>query len=198
MLWWIIGVWLASGAVIPVLWLLSMASRGVFARDLGVEQRQVTVGSDDAATPASAPRSAYGIRRLASSLAMRAFRLPGHSPDGMRVTPNRSHVGQYVLSGLITLGALMRLFVSSISDLSVTIRDLRYGTLAVAHATLTPAQWQLIKAEPVAGVSCSFARRSAPPTPDARDRTPTAAYGPWVAVSAAAQLQSRPGNAETL
>ena len=77
MLWWIIGVWLASGAVIPLLWLLSMASRGVFARDLRAEQRQVTVGSDDVAAPASAPRS-YSIRRLASSLAMRAFRLPGH------------------------------------------------------------------------------------------------------------------------
>ena len=103
MLWWIIGVWLASGAVIPVLWLLSMASRGVFARDLGAEQRQVAVGSHNAATPASAARS-YGIRRLASSLAMRAFRLPGHSPEGMRVTPKGAS-GQIRLSGLSILGA---------------------------------------------------------------------------------------------
>ena len=77
MLWWIIGVWLVSGAVMPLLWLLSMASRGVFARDLWAEQRQVTVGSDNAPAPASAPRS-YSIRRLASSLAMRAFRVPGY------------------------------------------------------------------------------------------------------------------------
>ena len=67
MLWWIIGVWLASGAIIPVLWLLSMASRGVFARNLGVEQRQVAVELHNAATPASAARhtvSAALPRRL--------------------------------------------------------------------------------------------------------------------------------------
>ena len=58
MLWWIIGVWLASSAVIPVLWLLSMVGRGVLARNLGAEQRQVAVESHNAAKPASAARSA--------------------------------------------------------------------------------------------------------------------------------------------
>ena len=159
MLWWIIGVWLASGAVMPLLWLLSMASRGVFARDLWAEQRQVTVGSDNAA-PASAPRS-YSIRRLASSLAMRAFRVPGHSPDGIRVTPNRRHVGQYVLSGLTTLGALILLLVSScsFSDSSVTIRDLP-SAAAAAHAGGASGSGG-DEAAPVAGLGCSLARRSA-------------------------------------
>jgi hypothetical protein len=160
MLWWIIGVWLASGAVMPLLWLLSMASRGVFARDLWAEQRQVTVGSDNAAAPTSAPRS-YSIRRLASSLAMRAFRVPGHSPDGIRVTPNRRHVGQYVLSGLTTLGALILLFVSScsFSDSSVTIRDLP-SAAAAAHAGGASGSGG-DEAAPVAGLGCSLARRSA-------------------------------------
>ena len=161
MLWWIIGVWLASGAVIPVLWLLSMVSRGVFARNLGAEQRQVAVESHNAAKPASAARSAYGIRRLASSLAMRAFRVPGHSPDGIRVTPNRRHVGQYVLSGLTTLGALILLFVSScsFSDSSVTIRDLP-SAAAAAHAGGASGSGG-DEAAPVAGLGCSLGRRSA-------------------------------------
>ena len=32
MLWWFIGVWLASGAVLPVCWLLSMAYRAAAKR----------------------------------------------------------------------------------------------------------------------------------------------------------------------
>ena len=136
MLWWIIGVWLASGAVIPVLWLLSIASHGVFARDLRAEQRQVSVGSDDVAAPASAP----GLHTAASPRRLRCGRSSsqGTSPDGMRVTPNRSHVGQYVLSGLTILGALILLFVSSFSDSSVTIGDLP-SAAAVAHAPGAPA-----------------------------------------------------------
>ena len=112
MLWWIMGFWLASGAVIPVLWLLSMASRRVFVRNIEAEQRR-------AATPASD-----------------AAQLQGHHPDGMRVAP--SHIGQYVLSGLATLGALILLFVSSFSDSSVTMRDLP-SAAAVAHAPVAPA-----------------------------------------------------------
>ena len=170
MLWWIIGGWLASGAVFPVLWLLSMASRGIFARDLGAEQRQVAIESDNAATPASAPRSAYGIRRLASSLAMRAFRLPGHSPYGMRVTPNRSHVGQYVLSGLTTLGALILLFVISFDNSSVTIRDLP-SAAAVAHAPVAPAavvETRLLHSQASAALS-AIAPFSATPAPSDTD-----------------------------
>lgn len=32
MLWWVIGAWVATGLLIPVLWLLSMACRSVFVR----------------------------------------------------------------------------------------------------------------------------------------------------------------------
>jgi hypothetical protein len=32
MLWWLIGAWLASGLAIPILWLLSLAGRRVFAK----------------------------------------------------------------------------------------------------------------------------------------------------------------------
>jgi hypothetical protein len=35
MLWWIIGVWLASGAVLPVFWLLSMAYRWLASSKIG-------------------------------------------------------------------------------------------------------------------------------------------------------------------
>ena len=68
MLWWFIGVWLASGAVLPVCWLLSMAYRAA-SKKIG--------------------------------------------PKGL-----------YVLSGLVSIGALILLFVSPFRDSNITMRDM--------------------------------------------------------------------------
>jgi hypothetical protein len=163
MLWWIIGFWLASGAVIPVLWLLSMASRRVFVRNIEAEQRQ-------SATPASAAQSASSLRWLTSSLAMWVFKLPGHHPDGMRVAPNTGHIGQYVLSALTTIGALILLFVSSFSDSSVTRRDLPPAA-AVAHAPVAPAAVAETRAlqSPASAALSPAAQLAATPAPSDTD-----------------------------
>ena len=124
MLWWFIGVWLASGAVIPVLWLLRVAYRGVFFRDIEAEQGQGGVEAHGAAIAASTAQSAYGVRRLATSRVMWAFRLPEHRPGGARTTPRSSHMGRYTLSGLVSFGVLILLYVGSFSDSIIAMRDL--------------------------------------------------------------------------
>ena len=101
MLWWFVGVWLASGAVVPVLLLLRAAWRGIFPRDIEADQRQVAVEPHSTASAASTTRSAYGIRRLGSPLARWVFRLQGHAPGNARTTPQASHMGRYMLSGLV-------------------------------------------------------------------------------------------------
>jgi hypothetical protein len=67
MLWWFIGVWLASGAVIPVLWLFSVAYRGVFFRDIEAKQGQEVVESHSTAAAASTlthPLISVGHKRI--------------------------------------------------------------------------------------------------------------------------------------
>jgi Na+/melibiose symporter-like transporter len=68
MLWWLIGVWLASGAVLPVFWLLSMA----------------------------------------------------YHAASKRIGPK----GLYVLSGLVSIGALILLFVCPFRDSDITMREM--------------------------------------------------------------------------
>ena len=82
MLWWFIGVWLASGAVLPVCWLLSLAYRAV-SKKIG--------------------------------------------PKGL-----------YVLSGLVSIGALILLFVSPDRD-SNTMRDIPPASAVAAQAPVTSA-----------------------------------------------------------
>jgi hypothetical protein len=82
MLWWLIGVWLASGAVLPVLWLLSMAYRAASKR----------IG-----------------------------------PQGL-----------YVLPGLVSIGALVLLFVCPFGDSDITMRGMTSAP-AVAQAPMTSA-----------------------------------------------------------
>jgi hypothetical protein len=88
MLWWLIGAWLASGAVLPVCvayrWLTSSAMR-------------------------TAP--------------------PGHRPTGTRRTPIRRK-RLYMLSGLVTVGALILLFVCSLSNSISIIRDMPPASVA--------------------------------------------------------------------
>ena len=83
MLWWFIGVWLASGAVLPVCWLLSMAYRAA-SKKIG--------------------------------------------PEGL-----------YVLSGLVSIGALILLFVSPFCDSNITMRDIPPASAVAAQAPVTSA-----------------------------------------------------------
>ena len=83
MLWWFIGVWLASGAVLPVCWLLSMAYRAA-SKKIG--------------------------------------------PKGL-----------YVLSGLVSIGALILLFVSPFCDSNITMRDIPSASAVAAQAPMTSA-----------------------------------------------------------
>jgi hypothetical protein len=138
MLWWFMGVWLASGAVIPVLWLLSMAYRGGFFRDIEAEHGQVIVAPHSTTTAASTAQSAYGVRWLAASLAMWVFGLPEHHPSGSRITPKASHVGRYALSGLVSIGVLILLYIGTFNDSIITTRDLRSSS-AAAQAPLPQA-----------------------------------------------------------
>jgi hypothetical protein len=138
MLWWFVGVWLASGAVVPVLLLLRAAWRGIFPREIEADQRQVAVEPHSTASAASTTRSAYGIRRLGSPLAGWVFRLQGHVPGNARTTPQASHMGRYMLSGLVSIAALILLFVGSFSDSIIKVRDMP-ATSAVAQAPVAQA-----------------------------------------------------------
>ncbi len=137
MLWWFIGVWLASGPVIPVLWLLSMAYRGGFLRDIEAEHGQVIAESHSRMSAASTAQSACA-RWFGSSLAMWAVRLSEHGPGGTRITPKVSHLGWYALSGLVSIGVLILLDVGSFSDSIITMRDLPSSS-AIAQATVPQA-----------------------------------------------------------
>ena len=83
MLWWFIGVWLASGAVLPVCWLLSLAYRAA-SKKIG--------------------------------------------PKGL-----------YVLSGLVSTGALILLFVSPFCDSNITMRDIPSASAVAAQAPMMSA-----------------------------------------------------------
>jgi hypothetical protein len=110
MLWWLIGAWVVSGLLIPVLWLFSMVGR-----------RVVTDSLNDLQAPrASAP-----------------------SLDRKLTTLRRGHMGRFLLAGLAGTGAVILLFIGSLSDPITTMGDL-YSAVADAHApvsqpTVTPA-----------------------------------------------------------
>jgi hypothetical protein len=169
MLWWLIGVWLASGFVIPFLCLISMARRGDFLPGVGAERRRAAGESHYTARVASDARSTWGTRRPASSLGMWAFKLTEHRPIGMRMTPKVDHTGLYVISGLVSLGVLILLFVGSFGDSNITMRDLPSAS-AVAQTPVMPvAATTPIQSRPSATLSPSPAQLTAKPAPDAID-----------------------------
>jgi hypothetical protein len=133
MLWWFISAWIASGAVVPISWLLSVVRHGVFLGDTEAEQTREVVESHSAATAASTAQSAYGIRWLAWSLATWACRLLERSPGSTQRTPVAHHPGRYVLSGLVSIGALILLYVGSFSAANLP------SSSTVAHAPATQA-----------------------------------------------------------
>jgi hypothetical protein len=155
MLWWSIGVWLASGVVIPVLWLLRMAYRGVFFRDSGAEQRHGGVEAHGAAIAASTAQSAYGVRRLATSLVMWAFRLPDRRLGAARMTPVASHMGRYALSGLVSFGVLILLYVGSFSDSIITMRDLPSFSVVAQPPVPQAAMAEAMPIQPAASAALS-------------------------------------------
>jgi hypothetical protein len=161
MLWWSIGVWLASGVVIPALWLLRMAYRGV-VRDIEAGPRQGGAEAHGAAIAASTAQSAYGARRLATPLVMWAFRLPESRPGGARIIPG---AGRYALSGLVSFGVLILLYVGSFSDSIIAMRDLPSSS-AVAPPPVPQAA--MAEAMPISRL---------PRLPSRRRLTPTARRG---------------------
>ena len=171
MLWWFIGVWLASGFVIPGLCLISMARRGVFLRGIGAERRQAAGEPHSLSRVASDVRSTWGTRRPASSLGMWAFKLTEHRPIGTRMTPKVGHTGLYVISGLVSLGVLIVLFVGSFGNSNTTMRDLP-SVSAVAPAPVKAtavAEATPIQSRASATLSPSPAQLSAKLAPDAID-----------------------------
>jgi hypothetical protein len=172
MLWWFVGVWLASGLVIPVLWLTSMAGRGVSARDSDAESMPAVVAPRSVASVTATVR-----RWLASALtAGRPFRRSGHRCDVKTVTPTVSRMGQYVLSGLITFAALFLLFITSFSDSSPPTRDLSSRSVvaqapAAPAATTTHEPAAVTEAEPAASLQPQDGRVANSADEDASDRT---------------------------
>jgi hypothetical protein len=171
MLWWFIVVWLASGFVIPVLCLISMARRGVFLRDVDAERRQTAGEPHSAARVASGARAKWGASWPASSLGMWVFRLTEHRPIGGRMTPEVGHAGLYVISGLVSLGVLILLFGGSFGDPNTTMRD-QPSASAVADTPVTSAAAagaRLNQSRASAALSPSPVQLSAKPGPDAID-----------------------------
>jgi hypothetical protein len=161
MLWWFISAWIASGAVIPVSWLLCVARRGVFFGDTEAEQTPAVVESHGAAAAASSAQPAYGIPWLASSLTTWACRLLERGPGSTRTGPVANHLGRYVLSGLVSIGALILLYVGTFSASNLPL------SMTVAHAPATQAA--VAEVEPIrplasADLSPSPAQLSATPT----------------------------------
>jgi hypothetical protein len=161
MLWWFISAWIASGAVVPISWLLSVVRHGVFLGDTEAEQTREVVESHSAATAASTAQSAYGIRWLAWSLATWACRLLERSPGSTQRTPVAHHPGRYALSGLVSIGALILLYVGSFGASN------RPSSSTVAHAPATQAvEADVEPIQPLASANLS-------PSPAQLSATPT-------------------------
>lgn len=169
MLWWFIGVWLASGFVIPVLCLISMARRGVFLRGIGAERRQAAGEPHSVSRVVSDVRSTWGTRRPASSLGMWAFKLTEHRPIGTRMTPKVGHTGLYVISGLVSLGVLILLFVGSFGDSNTTMRDLPSASAIALAPVKATAEATPIQSRASATLSPPAAQLSDMPAPRATD-----------------------------
>jgi hypothetical protein len=143
MLWWFVGVWLASGLMIPVLWLASTACRGVFGRVTKAGQMPAVFAPRSAAIVVSTVH-----RWLTSSLTTgRPFKRSGHRRDGEPVIPTMSRMGHYVLAGMMSFGALILLFISSFSDSGAPTRDLSSAS-AVVQAPMTQATAVATKHDP--------------------------------------------------
>ena len=106
MLWWLIGGWVASGLLIPTLWLLSVAGHGFFVR------------------------SSHDIQEEAAA--------PSPPPSSKRTRRNRGHIGRFLLSGLVGVGALILLFIGSFSDPMSTMGFL-YSAFADAQDSVSQA-----------------------------------------------------------
>jgi len=123
----------------------------IACRDMAVERKRAA-----RSTPISSGRKA----RLATGLA-RAVKVVVESrsaatamstvptrPSGTRITPKVSQSGQYVLSGLVSIGVLILLFVSPFSDSGIIMREMP-SVSAVAQTPMT--QTAVVEARPAQG-----------------------------------------------
>jgi hypothetical protein len=123
MLWWLVGVWLASGAVVPLLWVFGMVYRGVFVRDTAAEHAPTE------SLPTSLPAKwafTWKFARL------------GQRPGGTWTAPKAARLGRYALSGLVGIGALILSFIGSFNEWLATPHDLPSAP-AVAQSPVRPA-----------------------------------------------------------
>ena len=107
MLWWFIGVWLASGAVLPVCWLLSRAYRAA-SKKIGQK-------------------------------------------------------GLYVLSGLVSIGALILLFMRPFGASNITIRDMPSASAVAQTPMMSAAEAKPIQLLTSDTLSLSLAQFAAKP-----------------------------------
>jgi hypothetical protein len=122
MLWCFIVIWIASGAVVPMLWLLGLASRGVSAQS--TKQRPAFIEQYAASATASTADPAHGIRLAATTMLAWLLSLTEHRPGSARTAARPRVVGLYLMSGLVGVGVLILLFVAPLNDSGHMQRDL--------------------------------------------------------------------------
>ena len=135
MLWWFIVVWIASGAVIPLLWLLGLLSRGVSARS--ATQGPAIIRHAAPAMSATA-QPAHGVRMAAATMLAWLFSLTEHRPGGVTTARPRV-VGLYLLSGLVGIGVLVLLLVAPLNDSGHARHDLASSPGAAAQVPVARA-----------------------------------------------------------
>jgi hypothetical protein len=147
MLWWFIVIWIASGAAVPMLWLLGLASRGVSARSA----RQPRAIMQRHALPAMASTAdpARGVRTAAATVLAWLLSQTEHRPGSARTARARV-VGLYLLSGLVGVGVLILLFVVPLNDAGHAPRDLPSSQGIAAQIPATRAA--LAEARPMQSV----------------------------------------------
>jgi hypothetical protein len=165
MLWWFFGIWLASGAAIPVLLLLRAGYRLAVRRDGEAGHSRPTGAYPGEEPAASAATPARGVRWLAALLAEWASSLPGHAPGNALTAPAAAQIGRYALAGLLSIGALSLLYASSFSESMPLMRE-RPASPAVAGP---PALQAAFDGSPAAAAVAPPGLPSEPP-PDAADQ----------------------------
>jgi hypothetical protein len=115
-MWWFIGGWLASAALIPVLWFLGSAGRG--ATSGLAEQGRAPALAELRST--AAVKSAHVGGRLRPAIVSRLLRLTEHRLGAARTAARPNQAGLYVISALVGIGVLILLFVAPFSDSVVT------------------------------------------------------------------------------
>jgi hypothetical protein len=161
MLWWFIVIWIASGAVVPMLWLLGLAGRGASAQS--PRWRSAIMGRHAAPAMASTADPPHGVRAAAATLLAWLLSLTEERPGGARTARARV-IGLYLLSGLVGVGVLILLFVAPLNDSGRMRRDLVSGPGAAAEvsaARTTIAEARLMQSPALSGAPAESATEPA-------------------------------------